>query len=101
MVVAQLVATADSIDDVPGNQRFEDLLGSGRINAYRAPTIDPADPSVDDPNKFPWPEVARVEKTLNAAGEPNGFRLFFNQVLDPKTVTDTSNYKVIGPLAKM
>ena len=97
MVVAQLVATADSIDDVPGNQRFEDLLGSGRINAYRALTIDPSDPSVDDPNKFPWPEVARVEKTLNAAGEPNGFRLFFNQVLDPKTVTDASNYKVSGP----
>lgn len=37
-IMAQLKVTADNIDNIPGNNNFKGLLGSGRINLYRALT---------------------------------------------------------------
>lgn len=86
-VAAQLVATADNIDLI--NPTFAGLLGSGRVNSFRAVS------SVANP-----PRVARVNGLgVNGGGmasAPTSFTVQMWGILDPTTANNSANWRLVG-----
>ena len=84
-VAAQLIATADDID--ARNPGFEGLLGSGRVNAFRALTESLAPPVVASAEGLP-------DEGGALAGELDTFALRFDQILDPASVAAPDAFRL-------
>ena len=85
-VIARLRGTADFIDDVPGNTRFAESLGSGRVNAARA---------LDTTFQIPAPQISQVElRSSQNTNQFDGVRVYFTQTLDPVAASRPQNYEL-------
>jgi|GEM_PF-1416548 len=85
-VAAQLLATADNID--AANPTFIGLLGSGRVNSYAALTTTLAAPKIKSITGLP------AESSITDGVGLTGFTVSFNQVMDPVSVNNLSNYEL-------
>ncbi len=77
-VVAQLMGTAIDISNVPGNSRYGDGLGNGRVDAYKA--------LVTAQTNIPQAEVTDVRFTRKEDGLISAIKVHISQALDPTTV---------------
>lgn len=74
-VAAQLIGTADNIDSK--NPNYKGMLGSGRINNYRALT-----------EKLPPAKITEVEVTSS------GLAVHFDKLLDPNVVNKGNHWEI-------
>ena len=86
-VAAQLVGTADDLDAL--NPGYAGLLGGGRANSFRGVT-----------ETLPAPRVDAVEGLPPDGGSTwdpiDGVQVEFDQILDPTSVDNASNYELRG-----
>ena len=82
-VAAQLTGTADSIDTI--NPRYAGLLGSGRVNSFKALTTE-----------APAPRIHGVKGLTNGTttAKVDGIVLSTKQILDPHTVNNLNNFEL-------
>ncbi|MFT5051970.1 MAG: subtilisin family serine protease [Chlamydiales bacterium] len=85
-VAAQLHASADNID--AQNPGLEGLLGGGRVNSFNALTQTLPAPRVASQTGLP------AEGAL-LAGDLSGFRMRFDQIMDPAAVNDPSAFSLV------
>jgi hypothetical protein len=88
-VAAQLLATADNIDGVPGNAGFAGLLGTGRVNSFRGVTENIAPPKLRGVDGLP-------DEGATSATVPTAVKVRFFNVLNPATANNTANYRLVG-----
>lgn len=82
-VAAQLVGTADNIDDK--NPKYVGLLGSGRVNNYRALTEQLVPTKVMD-----------VKVTSSATKESSEIAVRFDKLLNPDVVNNGEHWEIIS-----
>jgi len=87
-VAAQLLATADNIDDI--NPSYAGLLGTGRVNTYLALSTTLAPPILKSTEGMP------DEGSTVTPDEVDEFTVAFSQVMDPATVNNNANYELRG-----
>jgi subtilisin family serine protease len=88
-VAAQLIGTTDNIDAV--NPDFAGLLGSGRVNSFRAVTQTLAPPKFKPGSLIGLPAEGA---TVNAA--PTAFSIDVANVLNPATANNAANWSLKG-----
>lgn len=86
-VAAQVLGTADNIDSA--NPSFAGLMGAGRVNSFSALSQTLAPPQVT--SLVGLPDDGGV-----LTGELSGFDIRFDQVMDPASVNDVSNFVLAG-----
>lgn len=85
-VAAQLIGTADNID--AKNPDYKGLMGSGRVNNYRALTEKVAPAKVEDVT------FTAATATPGQDPTPNKLDIHFDKLLDADTVNQGSNWEV-------
>lgn len=86
-VAAQLLGMADNIDGV--NPAFAGLLGTGRVNSYRALTQTLGAPKLRGVIGLP-------SEGGNFVSSPSQFRVQFLNILDAATANNAGNWKLVG-----
>lgn len=88
-VAAQVLGTTDNID--AANPGFEGLLGTGRVNAFRALTETLPAPSLVSSTGLP--------SSSEFAGSISEIRLRYDSILDPATVNGPNGFRFVeaGP----
>lgn len=71
-IIHRLKTTADNIDTIAGNSQYAGLLGSGRVNAYRA-LSDPMRPSLEITNIQYNTSEKKLNDTIRIFGEITNF----------------------------
>jgi len=84
-VAAQLLATADDID--AANPGLEGLLGSGRVNSYRALTEVLPAPRIESLSGLP-----ADGETIS--GSVSTIEITFDQLMDPASINAASSYEL-------
>ncbi len=88
-VAAQLLGMADNINGVSGNAAYANLLGTGRVNSYRAVTQSLGAPHFREVLGLPNEGGMTV-------GSPTQVRVQFFNVLDAAAANDMANWKLVG-----
>jgi|GEM_PF-1999684 len=86
-VAAQVIGTCDNID--AQNPGFEGLLGTGRVNSFRALTEDLPDPQIGMAVGLP------AEGATIGGGILDGISLRFDQIMDPDSVNTPGAFSLI------
>ncbi|MFK7960306.1 MAG: S8 family serine peptidase [Phycisphaerales bacterium] len=88
-VAAQVLGTTDNID--AQNPAYVGLLGTGRVNSFRALTETPAPPSILS--------VEGVPESEQFSGVVGEVRILFSGVFDPATVNGPDGFRLVeaGP----
>lgn len=86
-VAAALLANADNIDAT--NPAYVGLIGTGRVNTFKAVTNTIAPPKIKAINGIP------AEGETVTAGSLGSITIQFNQLMDPATANNISNYQFL------
>ncbi|QDV04833.1 Thermophilic serine proteinase precursor [Planctomycetes bacterium Poly30] len=85
-VAAQITYTAENIDAI--NPSYAGLLGGGRVNPFRALTMTLPSPTVVSAEGLPSDGAVVV-------GDLTGFKLRFDQIMDPNMVNAPSAFTLV------
>lgn len=88
-VAAQLLATTDHIDGLPGNAAHAGLLGTGRANSFKGVSQTIGAPKLRGVEGLP-------AEGASSTTAPTSIKVRFFNVLDPATANNTSNYRLLG-----